>query len=1795
EAKPTSCYHWFYGFNDMTTIENIEYLNTSEVTDMSYMFDGCTNLTSLDLNKFNTAKVIGMDYMFDGCTNLETILVANDWTTTSVTTSDNMFNGCTSLKGSKGTTYADANPKDKTYAHRDGGTSDPGYLTYKGPYAYLSNLDGTLTFYYDDQRDSNSRRDGTTYDLNIGTNKPDWIRGSDTYFTKVVFDETFANYYPTTCYMWFSCGHNLTTIENIEYLNTSQVKNMSNMFADCKKLETLNLSHFNTAEVTDMSSMFDGCNKLETLDLSHFNTANVTKMDAMFSSCQNLTTLDISNFNTANVTSMDAMFSSCQNLTTLDISNFNTQNVEKMRTMFVGCGSLKTIYVSNEWTTNKVGNGYDSGMFYGCTSLVGGKGTTYNSSYTNKTYARIDDPDNSAPGYLTYKCPYAFVSTDEKTLTFYYDGQSDSRTGGTPYSLNTGTDDPEWRNSGAYATIQKVVFDKTFASYYPTTCYRWFSWAHDLTTIENIENLNTSEVKDMSQMFAHCEKLETIDLSNFNTEEVTDMSGMFSGCTNLETIYVSNKWDTDAVTSASNSMFENCTKLKGYQGTAYTSSNTGLTYAHVDGGTSNPGYLSFKPYAELSADGKTLTFYCDGDKASKAGDTYYVEYISYNNLSWSGKCGDVETVVFDASFDGYRPTRCNHWFSNFKKLKTITNLNYLHTDNVTNMQGMFEKCEALENLTLPETFKTDMVENMTWMFGGCENLETLSLPNSFNTGNVTLMMSMFNSCKKLTETTVDLSKLNTAKAENMREMFRDCIGFKELDFTKYPNFTTDNVYTMFYMFNGCCELETLNISTFNTAKVQNMGGMFSGCSKIEELDLSNFDTNSLCEIPDKGLLGMFAGCKTLKTLDLRTFKTANIKQWQQVFNGCTNLSTILVSRINWSTNNCVYDNNMFDNCLNLIGNYGAMPKDEVGTGISEANWNENGYLTEGKYKIFYNGIDEDDNTFDTYTDAVTEYIDQAVTLTTPTKPGYIFDGWTRVYPDGTEETKVASVTISATEKGNRIYKANWVKAYTMRFETDGGTSVHADIIVAAGTDISAEVNPIINKINTTSKLGYEFVSWDKDIPTTMPAEDVTITAQWKLVDYTITIDYADGKLPEGKTNPETYNIETPTFTLEKPERTGYSFAGWYTGKGVDPDGIIAQGSYDNIAYTATWTANKYTITFDPDNGDSEIKITQDYDSPITKPADPTKEHYVFQGWYPALPATMPAKDMKLTAQWNDNRRTIVFDTNGGSDIASITQDIGTAITAPADPTREHYDFTGWDKDIPTTMPAENMTITAQWQIHSHKLTIDPANGTAATSATVAYGEAIATPAEPARTGYTFKGWDTEIPATMPDEDLTITAQWEVRKYTITFTDEDGNNLGSVTEEYGKPIEAPANPTREGYDFVKWDADFPMPMPAEDVTVKATWKIHTHTITFDTKGGTAIAAITQDYGTAIAAPQNPEKEGHTFTAWDKTIPATMPDEDLTITAQWEVNQYTLTFTDGDGNVIAAITDDFGAPIAAPADPVRKGFTFLGWDKAIPATMPADNLQLTITALWRDDRQQIVASMTDSYTFPTDAAKYCNGTETSLTLDFSVVTGVATDYSITFDNGALPSQDGALGSDNRITVSIPEGTPDGEYRGSVIFTGDADVMRPSDAYPIVIAVNAPRKVAVQLYSDVLIADNHDSEYTAYQWFRNGSELTGETQQYYTSQSLGGTYVVRVTDRNGDTYNSCPLVIGAAQPTVSQSVKIYPNPTKAEERFTVEIDGYDESKSYNLLIYSNNGALVEQISGAQRQTSLTLPHGN
>lgn len=283
-----------------------------------------------------------------------------------------------------------------------------------------------------------------------------------------------------------------------------------------------------------------------------------------------------------------------------------------------------------------------------------------------------------------------------------------------------------------------------------------------------------------------------------------------------------------------------------------------------------------------------------------------------------------------------------------------------------------------------------------------------------------------------------------------------------------------------------------------------------------------------------------------------------------------------------------------------------------------------------------------------------------------------------------------------------------------------------------------------------------------------------------------------------------------------PVREGHTFTGW-------------DKTYNNIVadtiVNALFTINQYTITFDTDGGSGVAAITQDFGTAVTAPSPPTKLYHTFTGWDPALPTTIPANNITLTAQWGANEYTITFDSVGGSAVAPITQAYNTPVTAPDNPTKSHNTFSGWAPAVPATMPGDNLTVFAQWNQVLYTINFNSAGGTAVAPIVAPFDTAITAPANPTRTGYNFVGWTPALPATMPDTNPTLTAQWSaLPAVTISFNSNGGSTVAPISGAPGTTVTPPANPTRTGYTFGGWSPALPGTFPSANMTVTAQWTI-----------------------------------------------------------------------------------------------------------------------------------------------------------------------------------------------------------------------------------------------------------------------------------------------------------------------------------------------------------------------------------
>ncbi len=576
---PKSCSGYFYGMNQLTEIVDMDkYLNTDSVKTMRKMFEGCKSLESIDLHKFNTKNVTDMGRMFFDCEKLTTLDLSN-FDFDNVTCFSKMFAACKHLKNINAPKVNIDNAEEK-----DGVFDDCEYLlnvpfcnyyrdtvrygadakfitgiSYHGttpeakiatPYAVIK--DSVLTFFFDDNKPVNAfevndcrplTRDEVPYELSFlsedkSVRTPQWNCVASS-IKKVVFDDSFRNYRPKSCYEWFSGCSNLTEIVGIkENLNTENVRRMTGMFLGCTKLKNIDLSGFNTQNVTDMHSMFSCCMSLESLDLSGFKTENLRGTALMFEGCKKLKSLNLKGFSTANVVNMGSMFFGCKSLKTIDVSGFNTSQCENMSYMFAESG-ITTIDLSsfnaetNNWIWWRPSEKL-TGMFEGCKNLK----TLDLSHFKNVEYA---------PGM------FCGCSSLKSIKLFEFGGYDD---------------DDDYYFSGDMSGL--------------------FYGCSNLKTIDMSVLKRVGEPRGMKYMFANCTKLKTIYVSHNWSYQYTQMIEVETLDGTIETKTIDNPHDnTD--------MFLNCPKLSGGNGTKYNKNHpTDHSFAKIDGGKDDPGYFTKK-------------------------------------------------------------------------------------------------------------------------------------------------------------------------------------------------------------------------------------------------------------------------------------------------------------------------------------------------------------------------------------------------------------------------------------------------------------------------------------------------------------------------------------------------------------------------------------------------------------------------------------------------------------------------------------------------------------------------------------------------------------------------------------------------------------------------------------------------------------------------------------------------------------------------------------------------------------------------------------------------------------------------------------------------------------------------------------------------------------------------------------------------------------------------------------------------------------------------------------------------
>ena len=534
---------------------------------------------------------------------------------------------------------------------------------------------------------------------------------------------------------------------------------------------------------------------------------------------------------------------------------------------------------------------------------------------------------------------YTVFDTKTGTRTFKYDNSKPESTDTQKvYDVptdNIGAISPDWQEYHA-SGITKVVFDASFAGARPIYTKFWFDGCGNLSEIVGIQNLNTSEVTDMHNMFASCSSLTSLDLSGFDTGKVTDMEMMFSYCSKLKTIYVSDSFTTVNVNSSYH-MFYLCTSLSG--ACSYNSGNTNdANYAnYTNGYFTKYGTVVKESYVIYSEADNTLTFKYGEIPASGDGSTVYSIPSSSYVPDWiSAHASDIKKVVFDESFAEVRPTQCYCWFQNCSALTDIQGIQNLNTSEVTNMNYMFHNCRSLITLDL-SGFDTQKVDEMYHMFFNCSKLITIFVSDKFVVENVTQSYDMFSYCNKLSGAiSYDYQKTDKEYANCLTGYFTDIAdkGYfmyhavynsdaKSLTF-KYGNKNRNAEGQTAYELNtgnaepGWKEKTDIEVVTFEEsfkdARPESCHAWLKGLASLSAIN--NIECLNTEECTD--MAEMFYGCSTLKKLDLRTFDTRHVTDMSAMFSGCGSLTKIDVTGL-FDVAGVTSSEGMFTGCTRLKG------------------------------------------------------------------------------------------------------------------------------------------------------------------------------------------------------------------------------------------------------------------------------------------------------------------------------------------------------------------------------------------------------------------------------------------------------------------------------------------------------------------------------------------------------------------------------------------------------------------------------------------------------------------------------------------------------------------------------------------------------------------------------------------------------------------------------------------------------------------------------------------------------------
>ena len=1563
DARPTSTSHWFSHFNALTTIVNIDKLNTEEVTGMSEMFAHCNKLSSLDVSGFNTEKVTNMQEMFSGCAELKSLDVSG-FNTEKVTNMYQMFSGCVNLWSLNLSAWNTENVENMY-----------------GMFQSCANL------------------------ISIG------ISGWNTSKVKDM--------------MWmFNNCHSITDLD-LSGWNTENVTNMYGMFCGCESLNTLNLSGWNTEKVENMHNMFFYCKNLSSLDVSSFDTKNVTEMDGMFEYCEELTSLDVSGFDTKNVTNMSEMFAHCKKLnfspleflhfdtrnvtdmgemfeeckaaTTLDLRSFNVSNVENFNMMFEGCENLTTIICNGDWSSSPSIDNSDD-MFDGCTKLVGGGGTAYDEANPKDvTFARID-LNPLTYGYFTGEAElYSVYDTEEKTLTYYYDFERLKHEGIIDL-VHHRAHFEEYCDEATKVIIDPTVWDcglTVMTNLFHDFVGMSLTGLHKVQKIEGLENIRTDIVTNFSNMFYDMQALDTLLLGSFYMENALTVKSMFNGCSSLKHVELSSFSSTKNVIDFSN-MFLDCSSLEsldvrslntesaenmGYMFAGCTSLKTlDLSYFN----TENVKYM-YSMFAEctsletVSLDRFRLMAITHFDGMFK--NCWSLKTIWIDD-DWSGfgiPDGDMflgctslvggEGTVFDddhikseyaridggSGSEGYFSRR-----STDKQMYTIFDVAsmtltfyydenfyyqpYGHTTTIPELVDdrvfMPDYSGVVKNIVFNSSFDDarptiggnlfhqlirDEEGKVTNTFGTCI-ASSISGWEYLHTDEMTDMSYLFAYLYNLDLSMLDLTALKTDKVTDMNHMFCDVSATTSIDLS---SINTENVTDMSYMFDNCWMVTSLDLSKFKTDKVTNMSGMFNECNGLTSLDLKTFETDQVTDMS-----AMFRACDGLTSLDIKHFNTENVTDMSHMFEQCNELTSLDVSQLNTGL---VRDMSyMFGNCYKLTElDVSALKTDSVRS-----------------MQGMFSGCSG---------------------LSSLDLSNFVTDSCTNIKLMFQNCANLTSVDLSSfnTAKvkdmsGMFIYCSSLPKVDLSSFNTENVKwmdGMFSSCSSLTKLDLSMFYTP---KLADASYMFYECPKLDTINLRSFQAKDIMDMrnmfdgcSHLKYVDIStfgsdklFDVHYAFISCPQLNTIVCNENWVDNEILISDSESSKTIFAGCYGLSGplgtLYTDYVTELADDNNHINFARVDQGEYypgffTPTFEVKFFDADhLLIKTDtvvYGKAATEPeTTPTKEGYHFTGWDMYFKAVY--NDLYVNPKFEINTYTVAFVDKNGDPIDEQVIEWNKAATEPVAPDVEGYDFTGWDKAFDHV--TEDMTVQAQYTIKTFTVKFFDGKGNIIDTQTVDWGKDAVAPEAPEEEGLHFTGWDKAF--TNVKEDITVNALYAINTYKVTLIAEHGSITVEPDEtdldkvEHGTKLTLTAVPD-EGYEFVEWVSgdnqlsivNYQLSITC-DTTVTALFKLKTFTVTFLGFEDADLGSQTVDWGKDAVAPEAPEVEGYTFTGWDKTF--TNVKEDLTVKALYAINTYKVTLIAEHGSITVEPDEtdldkvEHGTKLTLTAVP-EEGYEFVEW--------------------------------------------------------------------------------------------------------------------------------------------------------------------------------------------------------------------------------------------------------------------------